>query len=144
MTGQEKITLNLNAMDLARLDYLAEQGFYSSRSDFIRTAVRNQLRKHEAVISDEVLTRVVGAEAEAGKVKTIGGIGVITIGHKELEGYAASGKKLKLFILGTLILKKEVTADLLSRVVESARVYGALRGPREAVDYIRRLKGVEE
>ncbi|HBI56966.1 MAG TPA: CopG family transcriptional regulator, partial [Firmicutes bacterium] len=39
MKGQEKITLNLNAIDLAKVDYLSEQGFYSSRSDFIRTAI---------------------------------------------------------------------------------------------------------
>ena len=140
MNGQEKITLNLNAMDLAKVDYLSEQGFYSSRSDFIRTAIRNQLREHEAIISDAALTKLVEGENEKRGGKSVGGIGIISLSRKELENYAAEGVKLKLFVLGTLFFGRGVTAELLAGVLESARVYGALRGPKEAVDYIRELR----
>ena len=70
MIGQEKITINLNAVDLAKVDYLAEQGFYSSRSDFIRTAIRNQLREHEAIVSDEALSNLVQWEKHGERVKS--------------------------------------------------------------------------
>lgn len=143
MNGQEKITLNLSAMDLAKVDYLAEQGFYSSRSDFIRAAIRNQFREHEAIISDEALTSLTEGPNQ-GQVKSIGGIGLVSISGKELAAHRDAGHKLKLFFLGTLILGKDVTAQLLAQVLESARVYGAIRGPREAVEYIRKLKALKD
>jgi len=139
MSGQEKITVNLNAVDLAKVDYLAEHGFYNSRSDFIRTAIRSQLREHEAVISDAALKGQAEEVRDSG-VKSIGGVGILSLTSKELEGYAAQGRKLRLFIVGTLIIAKDVTVEQLERVLDSARVYGALRGPQEAVDYIRELK----
>lgn len=139
MNGQEKITLNLNAMDLAKVDYLSEQGFYSSRSDFIRTAIRNQFREHEPIISDEALTNLAKG-TEQGQVKSIGGVGLFSINRKDLEAHRDAGNKVKLFILGTLFLGKDVTASLLAQVLESAKVYGAIRGPQEAVDFIRELK----
>ena len=39
----EKITINLGYVDLGRIDLLVQEGFYSNRTDFIRTAIRNQL-----------------------------------------------------------------------------------------------------
>lgn len=139
MPGQEKITVNLNAVDLAKVDYLADQGFYSSRSDFIRTAIRSQLREHDAVISDSALTGLVEG-SRASSTKTIGGVGIINLSRRELEDFAAQGRQLKLFIIGSLFIDKDVTVDLLASVLESAKVYGALRGPQEAVDYIRDSK----
>ena len=39
----EKITINLSIIDLGQIDLLVREGFYTNRTDFIRTAVRNQL-----------------------------------------------------------------------------------------------------
>ena len=39
----EKITINLGYVDLGRIDLLVQEGFFSNRTDFIRTAIRNQL-----------------------------------------------------------------------------------------------------
>lgn len=41
--GQRKITIDLGPVDLGRIDLLVQEGFYANRSDFIRTAIRNQL-----------------------------------------------------------------------------------------------------
>jgi acetolactate synthase-1/3 small subunit len=41
----EKITINLGYVDLGRIDLLVQEGFYSNRTDFIRTAIRNQLER---------------------------------------------------------------------------------------------------
>ena len=38
----EKITINLGYVDLGHIDLMVEDGFYSNRTDFIRTAIRNQ------------------------------------------------------------------------------------------------------
>jgi len=140
MSGQEKITLNLNAVDLAKIDFLAEQGFYSSRSDFIRTAIRNQLREHDAVISDAALIDMVEEQGHGDEVKSIGGMGIISLDRQDLDRYALEGRKLRLLVIGTLFIDRDITVDLLGQVLESARVYGAMRGPKVAIDYIRKLK----
>jgi len=38
----EKITINLGYVDLGHVDLMVQEGFYSNRTDFIRTAIRNQ------------------------------------------------------------------------------------------------------
>ena len=144
MNGQEKITVNLNALDLAKVDYLHEQGFYSSRSDFIRMAIRNQLKEHEAIISDRVLAELVKEEKTKSGAKSLGGVGIISLNRKALEAQIETGEKTRLFVVGTLFLAKDVTAALLAEALESAKVYGALRGPKHAVDFIRELKNVRE
>ncbi|OOO03322.1 MAG: hypothetical protein USCGTAYLOR_00454 [Chromatiales bacterium USCg_Taylor] len=42
----EKITITLGFIDLGQIDLLVHEGFYSNRTDFIRTAIRNQLTTH--------------------------------------------------------------------------------------------------
>jgi Arc/MetJ-type ribon-helix-helix transcriptional regulator len=42
----EKITVNLGYVDLGHVDLMVQEGFYSNRADFIRTAIRNQLERH--------------------------------------------------------------------------------------------------
>ena len=39
----EKITINLGLVDLGQIDLLVQEGFYTNRTDFIRTAIRSQL-----------------------------------------------------------------------------------------------------
>lgn len=40
-TDSEKITINLGCVDLGQIDLLVQEGFYSNRTDLIRTAIRN-------------------------------------------------------------------------------------------------------
>jgi Arc/MetJ-type ribon-helix-helix transcriptional regulator len=37
----EKITINLGLVDLGQIDLLVQEGFYTNRTDFIRTAIRH-------------------------------------------------------------------------------------------------------
>src|SRR5260370_16418799 len=46
----EKITINLGFVDLGHIDLMVQEGFYSNRTDFIRTAIRNQLERHVDVV----------------------------------------------------------------------------------------------
>ena len=46
----EKITINLGFVDLGHVDLMVQEGFYSNRTDFIRTAIRNQLERHADVV----------------------------------------------------------------------------------------------
>jgi Arc/MetJ-type ribon-helix-helix transcriptional regulator len=53
----EKITINLGYVDLGQIDLLVAEGFYSNRTDLIRTAIRNQVLKHEEVLKKSVARR---------------------------------------------------------------------------------------
>ena len=54
MSETEKITINLGLVDLGQIDLLVQEGFYSNRTDFIRTAIRNQLRTHAEEVRQTV------------------------------------------------------------------------------------------
>ncbi len=55
----EKITINLGYVDLGHIDLLVQEGFYSTRTDFIRTAIRNQIERHADAVSKAVIRKSV-------------------------------------------------------------------------------------
>lgn len=110
----EKITINMNVVDLGKVDLLVSEGFYSNRTDFIRTAIRNQLDRHDAVL-DATVRRLELS------------IGVIFFNRRDLEKLQANGSKLNLAIAGLLSLAKDVPPELAAEVIESVRVRGVFR-----------------
>jgi len=91
-TDSEKITINLGYVDLGHVDLLVQEGFYSNRTDFIRTAIRNQIERHADVVRQAVTRKSVDlglrhftredleAAKEAGQVLDIRVLGLATIG----------------------------------------------------------------
>jgi Arc/MetJ-type ribon-helix-helix transcriptional regulator len=122
----EKITINIGAMDLGKIDLLVEQSFYSNRSDFIRTAIRNQINMHsgelKAIISDSSI------------------LGIAKYSQNELERLANAGKKLNLKIIGMLIIDNNVSLSLFRRTIESVKVYGIVNAPAEIRNLIDRSR----
>ena len=53
----EKITVNLGFIDLGRVDLMVRDGFYANRADFIRTAIRNQLERHDDAVRQSMARR---------------------------------------------------------------------------------------
>jgi len=111
MPDSEKITINMNAVDLGKVDLLVEEGVYSNRTDFIRTAIRSQLEKHTLEVQQSVARHAFV-------------IGVMTYDRKSLEALKTKGKKLKLTVIGMLSLHKNIPAELAEEVIESVRVHG--------------------
>ena len=110
----EKITINLGFVDLGRVDLLVEDGFYSNRTDFIRTAIRNQLSTHGEVLKQSVARRemVLGLQRYA---------------RRDLEKVLASGEQLQIQVLGLAIIDDDVTPQLARQAIASISVLGALR-----------------
>ena len=109
----EKITLNLGFVDLGRVDLLVREGFYSNRSDFIRTAIRNQLDRHD----DDVRRAVQRADTH---------LGLRRIARAELEAAHARGEMLALRVLGLASIDADVSPDLARATIASLSVLGAL------------------
>jgi Arc/MetJ-type ribon-helix-helix transcriptional regulator len=109
----EKITINLGFVDLGQIDLLVAEGFYGNRSDFIRTAIRNQL----AAQGDHV------KQAVARKTMVLG---LQRFGAADLRAARAQGRKLHIRVLGLATFADDVTPALISGAVESIDVLGAV------------------
>ncbi|HEY6519935.1 MAG TPA: CopG family transcriptional regulator [Roseiarcus sp.] len=112
----EKLTINLGFVDLGSIDLLVRDGFYSNRSDFIRTAIRNQLATH-ADIAKQAASRLTLE------------MGLRTFAREDLEAVQAAGEKLEIRVLGLAVIADDVTPDLARATIESITVLGALHAP---------------
>jgi Arc/MetJ-type ribon-helix-helix transcriptional regulator len=114
----EKITINLGFVDLGHIDLLVEDGFYSNRADFIRTAIRNQVLAHGDVLKNSVARRSMV-------------LGLQRFTRQDLEKVLAAGEQLHIHVLGLATIDDDVPAQLASRTIASIAVLGALRASPE-------------
>ena len=114
----EKITINLGYVDLGRIDLLVQEGFYSNRSDFIRTAIRNQIDTHA-----EVVTKTVDRHTME--------LGLRDYTRADLESLRAAGEMLHVKVVGLARIDPDVTPDLALQTIGSITVLGALQASKE-------------
>lgn len=112
-SDSEKLTINLGFVDLGHIDLLVQDGFYSNRSDFIRTAIRNQLATHSEV-------------AKQATIRLALELGIRTFSRSDLEAIAANKEQLEIRVLGLAIIASDVTPDLARATIKSITVLGAL------------------
>jgi Arc/MetJ-type ribon-helix-helix transcriptional regulator len=110
----EKVSINVGAVDLAQIDLLVDQGFYSNRSDFFRTATRNQLTAHSSAVQQHLASRVMI-------------MGILKYGANALERTRREGKMLDLRIVGMLALGDDVTPELALATIQNVKVIGSFR-----------------
>jgi Arc/MetJ-type ribon-helix-helix transcriptional regulator len=108
----EKITLNLGPIDLGQIDLLVQEGFYSTRTDFLRTAVRNQLLTHADVVKQAVSRKTLV-------------LGLQHYSRKDLEAVLAAGQKLQIRVLGLATIAEDVPPALVLATIEEITVLGA-------------------
>ena len=114
----EKITINLGFVDLGHIDLLVREGFYSNRTDFIRTAIRNQLASHTDAVKQSIVRHTLE-------------LGLRSFGRQELEAVKAEGGRLKIQVLGLATIDDDVTPELARATIESITVLGALHASKE-------------
>jgi Arc/MetJ-type ribon-helix-helix transcriptional regulator len=114
MAESEKITINMNMVDLGQIDLLVDEGFYSNRTDFIRTAIRNQLNTHSDSVKQTIARRTMG-------------VGVVSYDKAILEGYRAAGEHVEIKIVGLLHLSNDITPELARDTISLVQVYGVFR-----------------
>jgi Arc/MetJ-type ribon-helix-helix transcriptional regulator len=110
----EKITINLGHVDLGHIDLMVQEGFYSSRTDLIRTAIRNQLERHADVVKQAVARK---------KVE----LGLRHFSREDLEAVRDAGQTLHIRVLGLARIANDVTPELARATIGSITVLGALR-----------------
>ena len=110
---REKITINLGYVDLGHIDLLVQESFYANRTDFIRTAIRNQLDRH----TDAVRKSVERHQLD---------LGLREYSRQDLEAVQAAGEVLHIQVLGLASIASDVTPELAQQTIASLHVLGAL------------------
>jgi Arc/MetJ-type ribon-helix-helix transcriptional regulator len=109
----EKITINLGYVDLGQVDLMVQEGFYSNRTDFIRTAIRNQLERHAEVVKQSTVRKSLE-------------LGLRNYSRADLEAAQHAGEMLHINVLGMATIDHDVTPDLARATIASVSVLGAL------------------
>lgn len=110
----EKITINLGFVDLGRIDLLVQEGFYSNRSDLIRTAIRNQIENHGEVVSKSLERHTME-------------LGLRDYSLADLEALRDAGEVLHVKVVGLARFDPDITPGLAVQTIGSITVLGALQ-----------------
>jgi Arc/MetJ-type ribon-helix-helix transcriptional regulator len=110
----EKITINVGYVDLGHVDLLVRDGFYANRTDFIRTAIRNQLERHADATRQSVSRRSLD-------------LGLRHYSREELERVHAAQRPLDIRVLGLVTIAPDVTPELARAAIASVSVLGTLQ-----------------
>jgi Arc/MetJ-type ribon-helix-helix transcriptional regulator len=109
----EKITINLGYVDLGQIDLLVHEGLYSNRTDFIRTAIRNQIDRHADVVKQSTVRKSLD-------------LGLRHYSREDLEAARDAGRTLQIHVLGLASIAMDVTPELARATIASVVVLGAL------------------
>lgn len=110
----EKMTINVGVVDLGQVDLLVQEGFYSNRSDLVRTALRNLLALHAETVKQTVARRTLV-------------VGLQHFTRTDLERAVAAGERLQVQVLGLARIANDVTPELAREAIESITVLGAFQ-----------------
>ncbi len=114
----EKLTINLGFVDLGNIDLLVREGFYSNRSDFIRTAIRNQIDRH-------------GEATQRSQLRSALDLGIRHFSRAHLEDARSQGAMLDINVLGLATIAGDVSAELARSTIRSVTVLGAFHASAE-------------
>lgn len=116
MSDMEKITIKMHRADLERVDHLVEDGSYTSRDDFIHTAIGHQLDQQRP-----------NKESAANRKSMV--IGTLVYDRKTLEGHRARNEKVNVKVIGMLILSEDIPPELALETIDSITIRGVIRAP---------------
>lgn len=113
VVDSEKITINVGFVDLGQIDLLVSEGFYGNRTDFIRTAIRNQVNNHADAVKQVVARKMLV-------------LGIQSISADDLRALRAAKQTLAIRVLGLVTIASDVSPELALATITSINVLGAL------------------
>jgi Arc/MetJ-type ribon-helix-helix transcriptional regulator len=112
----EKITINVGLVDLGQIDLLVSEGFFTNRTDFVRTAIRRQLETRAGAVETTVARRELV-------------LGVEHYSRDALERLREAGQMVELRVLGLATIADDVPPALACATIARVEVLGAFRAP---------------
>lgn len=125
LNSTEKITINVNTSDLGKIDLLNHEGYYSNRTDFIKSAIKRQIDKHD----DEINIIL------SSKTKKDWFIGVYVLTVDELQAMKRRGQVKAIRGMGLLVVEKNVSLELMKASISAIEIYGVCRCNDEIKQY---------
>lgn len=126
----EKITINLNVVDLGKIDLLVDEGFYTNRTDFIRTAIRKELDEQKIYIESSITRQH--------KV-----VGIVRYTAKDLQAYRERGEMIDIRVVGFLNIANDVSVELAEETISSIEIQGVSTMSKEIGFRLRDLGRME-
>ena len=117
----EKITINLGYVELGQIDLMVQEGFYSNRTDFIRSAIRSQLERHADVVKRSTIRKRLD-------------LGLRHYSSEDLEATRRAGEMLEIHVLGLASIALDVTPELARATIASVAVLGSLHASAAVKD----------
>lgn len=124
MSDTEKITVNIGIVDLGRIDLLVQEGFYASRADFVRTAIRNQIERQKTAV-DSITSRKAMV------------IGTMSYNRRELEQKLEDNEMINIKVIGMFILTDDITPQLALDTIQSVTVRGVFKAPEDVKEALK-------
>ena len=110
----EKITINLGLIDLGQIDLLVQEGFYTNRTDFIRSAIRTQLATRASAVDQSVKRNALV-------------LGTQNYSRADLARLRVEGERVQIRVLGLATIASDVPVELALATIDSVEVLGAFR-----------------
>ena len=117
----EKITINLGYVDLGQIDLMVQEGFYSNRTDFIRSAIRSLLERHADLVKRSAIRKRLD-------------LGLRHYSREDLEAARRAGEMLEIHVLGLASIALDVTPELARATIASVAVLGSLHASAAVKD----------
>lgn len=125
INSTEKITINVNTSDLGKMDLLIHEGYYSNRTDFIKSAIKRQIDKH-----DDEINLILSSENKRDWF-----IGVYVLTVDELQALKRRGCVKAIRGIGLLVIEKNVSLELMKTTISAIEIYGVCRCNNEIKQY---------
>jgi Arc/MetJ-type ribon-helix-helix transcriptional regulator len=126
MADTEKITVNLNVVDLGKIDMLVDEGFYTNRADFLRTAIRNETKQHSEQIDQITKTKNYF-------------VGVVNVTADTLANHYRKEKMMDIKAIGVLTINPGVTVEMAEKTIASVKVWGKIFMPPDVRERLEEL-----
>lgn len=120
----EKLSVNINIVDLGKIDMLVKRGIYTNKTDFVIKAINNELMKNESIINNSI-------EKYEGSLV----IGIFIYDLKLLQQLKEENKKIDIKVLGGLFIQNTVPLELVKDTINSVSVYGIFKASAEIKSY---------
>lgn len=130
MADTEKVTVNLNVVDLGKIDMLVDEGFYTNRADFLRTAIRNEIRIHSHHIDQITTTKNYY-------------VGVVNLTADMLADHYRNDKMMDVKGVGILNINPGVTVEMAERTIASIKIWGKLIMPPDVRQRLEELGRIQ-
>lgn len=122
----EKVSVNVNVVDIGKIELLIEKGIYTNKTDFLTKAITNELNKNENILDSAIKEMDTDIHLQIGKV---------TYNYDKLLKLKNTNTGIKLYVIGRLTIENDVPLQLAKETLLSIKVFGPAKMSPEFKEY---------